>query len=81
MTVLTDALVTRIVFDGKRAVGAEFLRNGQSHRIAARCEIVLSLNAFNTPNVLMQSGIGDESELARADIDVVQHLPGVGRNF
>ena len=81
LTVLTVALVTRVVFDGKRGVGVEFLRDGQSHRIAARCEIVLSLGAINTPKVLMQSGIGDESELIRAGIDVVQHLPGVGRNF
>jgi choline dehydrogenase len=42
---------------------------------------VLSLGAVNTPKVLMQSGIGDEGELVRAGIDVVQHLPGVGRNF
>lgn len=81
LTVLTGALVTRVVFDGKRAVGVEFLRGGQSHRVAARCEIVLSLGAINTPKVLMQSGIGDQSELIRARIDVVQHLPGVGRNF
>jgi choline dehydrogenase len=81
LTVLTDALVTRIVLNGKRAVGVEFLRNGQSHRIAAACEIVLSLGAINTPKVLMQSGVGDQSELARVGINVVQHLPGVGRNF
>jgi choline dehydrogenase len=73
--------VLRVLFDGKRAVGVEFLRDGQSHRIAAHCEVVLSLGAINTPKVLMQSGIGDQSELARAGIDVVQHLPGVGRNF
>jgi choline dehydrogenase len=81
LTVLTGALVTRIVFDGQRAVGVEFLRGGQCHRMAARCEIVLSLGAVNTPRVLMQSGIGDESGLARASIEVVQHLPGVGRHF
>jgi len=81
LTVLTGALVTRVVFDSKRAVGVEFLRGGQSHRIIAGCEIVLSLGAINTPKVLMQSGIGDQSELARAGIDVVQHLPEVGRNF
>jgi choline dehydrogenase len=81
LTVLTGALVTRIVFDGKRAVGVEFRRAARSHRIAAHCEIVLSLGAINTPKVLMQSGVGDQSELAGAGIDVVQHLPGVGRNF
>src|SRR6202011_1563297 len=46
LTVLTGALVTRIIFDGKRAVGIEFRRDGQSHRIVARCEIVLSLGAI-----------------------------------
>src|SRR5262249_29302814 len=59
----------------------EFLRDGRSHRIAARREIVLSLGAINTPKLLMQSGVGDESELSHAGIDVVQDLPGVGRNF
>ena len=81
LTVLTGALVTRVVFDGKRAAGVEFLRDDQCHRIAARCEIVLSLGAINTPRVLMQSGIGDESELTRVGVGVVQHLPGAGRNF
>src|SRR5207237_4344024 len=44
-------------------------------------EVILSLGAINTPKVLMQSGIGDEAELKRHGIHVVQHLPGVGRNF
>jgi choline dehydrogenase len=81
LTVLTGALVTRVVFDGKQAVGVEFCRDGRSRRIAARCEIVVSLGAINTPRVLMQSGIGDESQLTRAGVNVVQHLPGVGRDF
>jgi len=81
LTVLTGAFVTRVVFDGKRAVAIEFLRDGQVRRIGARCEIVLSLGTINTPKVLMQSGIGDERELGRAGIHVVQHLPGVGQNF
>jgi choline dehydrogenase len=59
LTVLTGPLVTRVVFEGKRAVGVKFLRGGQSHRIVAGHEIVLSLGAANTLKVLMQSGIGD----------------------
>jgi choline dehydrogenase len=81
LTVLTGALVTRVVLDGKRADGVEFLHKGAIHRITARCETVLSLGAINTPKVLMQSGIGDERELTRAGIEVAQHLPGVGHNF
>jgi choline dehydrogenase len=81
LTVLTEALVTRVVLDGKRAAGMEFLHEGAIHRIAARYETVLSLGAINTPKVLMQSGIGDERELALAGIEVAQPLPGVGHNF
>jgi choline dehydrogenase len=81
LTVLTDALVTRITFEGKRAMGMEFIYSGKTRRISAGYEVVLSLGATDTPKVLMQSGIGDEVELRRHGIPVVQHLPGVGQNF
>jgi choline dehydrogenase len=81
LTVLTHALVTRITFEGKRATGVECIYNGKAHRIRAGHEVVLSLGAIETPKVLMQSGIGDEVELQRFGIPLVQHLPGVGQNF
>ena len=81
LTVLTEALVTRLLFRDKNAVGVEFSFDGKIHRISAECEVVLSLGAINTPKVLMQSGIGDESELQRFGIPLLQHLAGVGRNF
>jgi len=81
LTVLTHALVTRITFEGKRATGVECIYNGKAHRISAGHEVVLSLGAIETPKVLMQSGIGDEVELQRFGIPLVQHLPGVGQNF
>jgi choline dehydrogenase len=81
LTVLTHALVTRIVFAGKRATGVECIYNGKTHRISAGLEVVLSLGAIHTPKVLMQSGIGDRAELQRFGISLVQHLPGVGQNF
>jgi choline dehydrogenase len=81
LTVLTSALVTRLTFEGKRAAGVEIAYNGKRLRIGAASEVVLSLGAIHTPKVLMQSGIGDDSELKRAGIPVVQHLPGVGQNF
>ncbi|MBB3148445.1 choline dehydrogenase [Phyllobacterium trifolii] len=80
LTVLTDALVTRLIFNGKRATGVEVLVDGQRRQFTARCETVLSLGAINTPKVLMQSGVGPEDELKAHGIPVVQHLPGVGRN-
>src|SRR5258707_10353071 len=81
LTVLTNALVTRLTFDGKRATGIEFAYEGKIHRTGARCEVVLSLGAMHTPKVLMLSGIGDAAELRRLGIPLIQHLPGVGQNF
>jgi choline dehydrogenase len=81
LTVLTGALVTRIVLDGTTATGVEFVRDGRLHRVGAALEVVVSLGAINTPKLLMQSGLGDYAELQRHGIPVVAHLPGVGRNF
>jgi choline dehydrogenase len=81
LTVLTAALVTRVTLEGKRATGVEIAYNGKSVRIGAGSEVILSLGAIHTPKVLMQSGIGDESDLRRLGIPTVQHLPGVGQNF
>ena len=81
LTVLTAALVTRVTLEGKRATGVEIAYNGKSVRIGAGAEVVLSLGAIHTPKVLMQSGIGEASELQRLGIPTVHHLPGVGQNF
>lgn len=81
LTVLTEALVRRVVFRNSRAIGVELVHRGQSMTVGARAEVVLSLGAIQTPKVLMHSGLGDRAELARFGIPVVQHLPGVGRNL
>jgi choline dehydrogenase len=81
LTVLTQALVTRITIGGKKATGVEVLYEGKVRRIRAGREIILSLGALHTPKVLMQSGIGDQDELRKFGIPLVQHLPGVGRNL
>jgi choline dehydrogenase len=81
LTVLTEALVTRVLFDGKQAVGVEIYHGGETKQIRAASEVVLALGAINTPKVLMQSGVGDRTELTRLGIPVVKHLPGVGQNF
>ncbi len=81
LTVLTQAMVTRLTLDGKRVTGVEIAYNGKVQSIRAGLEVVLSLGAMNTPKVLMLSGIGDQSELRRLGIPLVQHLPGVGQNF
>lgn len=80
LTVLTGALVTRLVLDGARVTGVAALVDGRPVTFGARREVVLALGAVHTPKVLMQSGIGPEEELRAHGIEVVQHLPGVGRN-
>jgi choline dehydrogenase len=81
LTVLTDALVTRLLFEGKRVVGVEVIRSGSLQRFNAGKEVILSMGAVQTPKLLLQSGIGDQAELSRSAIPVVKHLPGVGRNL
>jgi len=81
LTVLPHALITRLTFEGKRASGVEISYEGSIRRIRAGQEVILSLGAIHTPKVLMQSGIGDQAELRRFGIPIVQHLPGVGHGF
>src|SRR5712671_4520493 len=81
LTVLTHALVTRLIFEGKRATGVELFYDGKTHRVGAGLEVVLSLGAIQTPKILMQSGIGEQHALQRMGIPVVEHQPGVGQNF
>jgi choline dehydrogenase len=81
LTVLPNALVTRLTFEGNRTTGVEISHEGSTRRIRAGREVILSLGAIHTPKVLMQSGIGDQAELRRFGIPLVQHLPGVGHGF
>lgn len=80
LTVLTGALVARVLFRGTTAIGVEVVLEGRRQCFYAAHEVVLSLGAVNTPKVLMQSGIGPEDELRPHGIARLNHLPGVGRN-
>src|SRR5262249_236627 len=81
LTVIRHALVTRLTFEDKRVTGVEIFWHGRTHRIRAGRELITSLGPINTPKLLMQSGMGDQTELRRFGIPVVQHLPGVGHGF
>src|SRR5262249_6476856 len=81
LTVLTDALVSRLLLDGSGVTGVEFRHGGKSHRVRAGFEVVVSLGAIHTPKLLMQSGIGDAQHLRQFGIPVAAHLPGVGQNY
>jgi choline dehydrogenase len=81
LTIRTGALTTRIVVDRHRAVAVEYRRKGQTETVHAAREIILSGGTYNSPQVLMLSGIGPADELRAHGIDPVLDLPGVGRNL
>lgn len=81
LSVLTGAQVMRVSMQGERAVGIEVMIDGQRRLIRCAGEVILSAGAFGSPQILMNSGIGDGEELREHGIDVVRHLPGVGRNL
>jgi choline dehydrogenase len=81
LTILTNSLVTRLLFDGRKVVGVEVEIDGQRLDYHARCETILSAGAIHTPKILMLSGIGNADDLRSHGLPVVQHLPGVGQNF
>lgn len=81
LTVRPDSPVSRIVFEGKRAVGVGVLANGHEVVFRARREVVLSAGAFMSPKILMLSGVGPEEELRKHGISVVHHSPNVGQNY
>jgi len=79
--VITQALAMRVVMVGKRAVGVEYERGGQSHVARARREVILAGGPINSPQLLKLSGIGPAEELARHGIKVVADRAGVGGNL
>jgi choline dehydrogenase/4-pyridoxate dehydrogenase len=81
LKVVTRALVTRVVFDGDRAVSIEYANGRTLKRASADREIILSAGTMNTPQILMLSGIGDPQELSRHGIGTKLSLPGVGNNL
>lgn len=80
LTIKTRAMVTKVVFEGKKAVGVEVIIKGKKQIINSR-EIILSGGAINTPQILQLSGIGNSSELEKLGIKTITHLPGVGLNL
>ncbi len=95
LTIELDALATRVLFDGTRAVGVEYLKGSRLYRASfdpsqdrgevrqamTDGEVILAGGAFNTPQLLMLSGIGDPAHLEEHSIDCLVPLPGVGQNL
>jgi len=80
LTVITRAQANRIVFEGTRAVGVEYRRNRRDH-VVHGTEIISCGGAFNSPQLLQLSGIGDPEHLTPLGVDMVHTLPGVGENL
>lgn len=77
----TGALTHRIIVENDRAVGVEYSQDGQTKRVYANREVILSAGTVNSPQILLLSGIGPADELAALGIDTVHDLPGVGKNL
>jgi len=80
LTVKTRAMVTKVLFEGKQAVGVEAVIKGKKVTLRSR-EVILCGGAINTPQILQLSGVGNEADLQKLGIPVVQNLPGVGANL
>ncbi|WP_082928944.1 GMC family oxidoreductase N-terminal domain-containing protein [Rhizobium aegyptiacum] len=81
LQVVTRTLVSRIIIENGKAVGVEYIRNGEKHVLRAEREIIISAGAIGTPKLLMLSGIGPAKELDRHGIAIQADLPGVGKNL
>ena len=81
LTLTTGALVTRLLFEGTRTIGVEYSHEGTLHQVRVDQEVILSAGAFDSPKLLLLSGIGDAEYLQSLGISVVADLPGVGQNL
>ncbi|OKJ11726.1 GMC family oxidoreductase [Kitasatospora sp. CB01950] len=81
LTVQTGAQATRILVEDGRAVGVEYVQGDRTHTLRAEREVIVCAGAFESPKLLMLSGIGPADELRAAGVEVLLDLPGVGRNL
>jgi len=81
LNVETGVQVTRIIFEDKRAIGVECVQAGQRYILRARKEVLLCAGAFQSPQLLMVSGVGPAEHLNEHGIKVIHELPGVGQNL
>jgi choline dehydrogenase len=81
LQVITNAHVTRLLFEGRRCTGVEFRTGGEVRRAAAAREVILAAGAIGSPQIMQLSGIGAGGLLQSSGIPVVEDLPGVGENL
>lgn len=81
LTVVTRAMANRVLLDGKRATGVEYIADGKTHSVKARREVLITTGTIQTPKLMMLSGIGPKADLEALGIEVRHVLPGVGQNL
>jgi choline dehydrogenase len=81
LTLFAHCQATRLIFDGKRCVGVEYVQNGQLKTVRANQEVIVCLGALESPHLLLNSGIGPAAQLQQFGKPVLVDLPGVGENF
>jgi choline dehydrogenase len=81
LAIVTDAPATRILFDGRRAIGVEYRRGEKTHTALATREVILAGGAFNSPQLLQLSGLGPAALLSSFGIPVIADIPGIGADL
>ncbi len=81
LEIITKANVMRIIFDGKKAVGLEYMHQGKKKKIRAHKEVILSAGSLMSPTILQRSGIGASEDIKHHGIKLIHELPGVGKNL
>ena len=81
LTVWTQTLTTRVLFEGTRAVGVAYLKDGIEQQVRIKKEVILSAGTINSPQILLLSGVGPADQLQTFDIPMVADVPGVGHNL
>src|SRR5256885_2599737 len=81
VTLSTGSQATRLIFEGTRCVGVEYVKDGKAETARATAEVVVALGAIESPKLLLLSGIGPAQQLAEFGIKPLVSLPGVGENF
>lgn len=81
LTVMTQTLTDRVLFEGRQAVGVRVRQHGRVRDLTARREVILSAGAVGSPNILQRSGVGEAEHLKAMGVPVVHALPGVGGNL
>lgn len=81
LTVITKAHATKVIFEGKRAVGVAYRQKKQNKEVRATKEVILCAGAFQSAQLLMLSGVGRPQNITRYGIEMIHELPGVGQNL